>query len=118
MGDLRLIALQTTRQKWVTNAPVIQLEDVLAQCIPPEQTRFTKNRSILRHIYFASSLWDSFEEKGRGAKHRLSKCIPHHVTRLMRGNTGSTRYPSACHCNYNALATGPLPFFCGPRVCL
>ena len=64
--NLRPIALQTTRQKWETNVLLIQLEDVLAQCIPPEQTGFIKNRSILQHIYSARSLRESFEETGAG----------------------------------------------------
>ena len=62
VGNLRPIALQANRQKWVTNVLLIQLEDVLAQCIPPEQTGFIRNRSILRHIYCARSLWESFGE--------------------------------------------------------
>ena len=85
VGNLRPM-LPTTNDKWVTNVLLIQSEDVLAQCIPPEQTGFMKNRSILRHIYSARSLWESFEETvgaGCGAKHRFSKCAPHHVTCLM-----------------------------------
>ena len=66
VGNLRPIALQTTIQKWVTNVLLTQLENVSAQCIPPEQTGFIKNRSILRHIYSARSLWESFEETGGG----------------------------------------------------
>ena len=46
---------------------LIQLEDALVQCIPPEQTGFIKNRSILRHIYSARSLWESFGETRGGA---------------------------------------------------
>ena len=70
MGNLRPIALQTTRQKWVTNVHPIQLGDVLAQCIPPEPTGFIKNRSILRHIYSTRSLWESFGETGGGGVRR------------------------------------------------
>ena len=47
VGNLRPIALQTITQKWVTNVLLIQLEHVLAQCTPPEQTMFIKDRSIL-----------------------------------------------------------------------
>ena len=44
---LRPIALQTTRQKWVTNILLILLKDVLQQCILQEQTGFLRNCSIL-----------------------------------------------------------------------
>ena len=56
------------RPRYPTPPPLllIQLEDVLTQCIPPEQTGFIKHRSILRHIYSARSLWESFAE-GWGA---------------------------------------------------
>ena len=60
--SLRPIALQTTRQKWLTNILLIQLEDVLFHCIPSQQTGFLRHRSILRHVYGSRALWDGLRE--------------------------------------------------------
>ena len=43
--SLRPIALQTTRQKWLTNILLNQLEDVLLHCISAQQTGFLRHRS-------------------------------------------------------------------------
>ena len=56
------IALQTTRQKWLTNILLIQLEDVLLHCIPSQQTGFLRHRSILQHVYGSRALWDGLSE--------------------------------------------------------
>ena len=60
--SLRPIALQTTRQKWLTNILLIQLEDVLLHCIPSQQTGFLRHRSILQHVYGSRALWDGLSE--------------------------------------------------------
>ena len=60
--SLRPIALQTTRQKWLTNILLIQLEDVLLHCIPSQQTGFLRHRSILQHVYGSRALWDGLRE--------------------------------------------------------
>ena len=60
--SLRPIALQTTRQKWLTNVLMIQLEDVLLHCIPSQQTGFLRHRSILQHVYGSRALWDGLRE--------------------------------------------------------
>ena len=60
--SLRPIALQTTRQKWLTNILLIQLEDVLHHCIPSQQTGFLRHRSILQHVYGSRALWDGLSE--------------------------------------------------------
>ena len=60
--SLRPIALQTTRQKWLTNILLIQLEDVLLHCIPPQQTGFLRHKSILQHVYGSRALWDGLRE--------------------------------------------------------
>ena len=60
--SLRPIALQTTRQKWLTNILLIQLEDVLLHRIPSQQTRFLRHRSILQHVYGSRALWDGLRE--------------------------------------------------------
>ena len=60
--SLRPIALQTTRQKWLTNILLIQLEDVLLHCIPAQQTGFLRHRSILQHVYGSRALWDGLQE--------------------------------------------------------
>ena len=60
--SLRPIALQTTRQKWLTNILLIQLEDVLLHCIPSQQTSFLRHRSILQHVYGSRALWDGLSE--------------------------------------------------------
>ena len=60
--SLRPIALQTTRQKWLTNILLIQLEDVLLHCIPSQQTGFLRHRSILQHVHGSRALWDGFSE--------------------------------------------------------
>ena len=54
--SLRPIALQTTRQKWLTNILLFQLEDVLLHCIPAQETGFLRHRSILQHIYGSRAL--------------------------------------------------------------
>ena len=59
---LRPIALQTTRQKWLTNILLIQLEDVLLHCNPAQQTGFLCHRSILDHVYGLRALWDGLQE--------------------------------------------------------
>ena len=61
--SLRPIALQTTRQKWLTNILLIQLEDVLLHCIPAQQTGFLRHRSILQHVYGSRALWDGLRER-------------------------------------------------------
>ena len=60
--SLRPIALQTTRQKWLTNILLIQLEDVLLHCIPSQQMGFLRHRSILQHVYGSRALWDGLPE--------------------------------------------------------
>ena len=60
--SLRPIAMQTTRQKWLTNMLLIQLEDVLLHCIPSQQTGFLRHRSILHHVYGSRALWDGLRE--------------------------------------------------------
>ena len=60
--SLRPIALQTTRQKWLTNILLIQLEDVLLHCIPSQQTGFLRHKSILQHVYGSRALWDGLRE--------------------------------------------------------
>ena len=60
--SLRPIALQTTRQKWLTNILLIQLEDVLLHCIPSQQTGFLRHRSILQHVYGSRALLDGLRE--------------------------------------------------------
>ena len=60
--SLRPIALQTTRQKWLTNILLIQLEDVLLHCLPAQQTGFLRHRSILQHVYGLRALWDGLQE--------------------------------------------------------
>ena len=60
--SLRPIALQTTRQKWLTNILLIQLEDVLLHCTPAQQTGFLRHRSILQHVYGLRALWDGLQE--------------------------------------------------------
>ena len=60
--SLRPIALQTTRQKWLTSILLIQLEDVLLHCIPSQQTGFLRHRSILQHVYGSRALWDGLRE--------------------------------------------------------
>ena len=60
--SLRPIALQNTRQKWLTNILLIQLEDVLLHCIPSQQTGFHRHRSILQHVYGSRALWDGLRE--------------------------------------------------------
>ena len=60
--SLRPIALKTTRQKWLTNILMIQLEDVLLHCIPSHQTGFLRHRSILQHVYGSRALWDGLRE--------------------------------------------------------
>ena len=60
--SLRPIALQTTRQKWLTNILVIHLEDVFLHCIPSRQTGFLRHRSILQHVYGSRALWDGLRE--------------------------------------------------------
>ena len=62
LDSLRPIALQTTRQKWLSNILVIQLEDVLLHCIPAQQTGLLRHRSILRHVYGSRALWDGLQE--------------------------------------------------------
>ena len=59
--SLRPIALQTTRQKWLTNILLMQLEDVLLHCIPAQQTGFLRQRSI-QHVYGSRALWDGLQE--------------------------------------------------------
>ena len=56
------IALQTTRQKWLTSILLIQLEDVLLHCIPSQQTGLLRHRSILQHVYGSRALWDALRE--------------------------------------------------------
>ena len=48
--SLRPIALQTTRQKWLTNILLIQLEDVLLHCVPAQQTGLETNRRCGRVV--------------------------------------------------------------------
>ena len=60
--SLRPIALQTTRQKWLTNILLIQFEDVLLHCIPSQQTGFLRHKSILQHVYGSRALWDGLRE--------------------------------------------------------
>ena len=60
--SLRPIPLQTTRQKWLTNILLIQLEDVLLRCTPSQQTGFLRHRSILQHVYGSRALWDGLSE--------------------------------------------------------
>ena len=60
--SLRPSALQTTRQKWLTNILSIQLEDVLLYCVPAQQTGFLRHRSILQHVYGSRALWDGLQE--------------------------------------------------------
>ena len=60
--SLRPIALQTTRQKWLTNILLIQLEDVLLHCIASQQTGFLRHRSILQHVYGSRALSDGLSE--------------------------------------------------------
>ena len=60
--SLRQIALQTTRQKWLTNILLIRMEDVLRHCIPAQQTGFLRYRSILQHVYGSRALWDGLRE--------------------------------------------------------
>ena len=60
--SLRPIALQTTRQKWLTNILLMQLEDVLLHCIPSQQTGFLRHRSMLQHVYGSPALWDGLRE--------------------------------------------------------
>ena len=45
--SLRPIALQTTRQKWLTNIVLPQLKDVPLHCVPDQQTGLLRHRSIL-----------------------------------------------------------------------
>ena len=61
-GSLRPIALQTTRQKWLTNNLLIQLEDVLLHYIPSRQTGFFRHTSILQHVYGSRAIWDGLRE--------------------------------------------------------
>ena len=56
LDSLRPIALQTTRQKWLTNILLIRLEDVLLHCILARQTGFLRHRSILQHVYGSLAL--------------------------------------------------------------
>ena len=58
----RPIALQTTRQKWLTNILLVQLKDVLPHYIPAQQTGFLRHRSILQHVYGSRALWDGLRE--------------------------------------------------------
>ena len=60
--SLQPITLQTTRQKWLTNILLIQLEDVLLHCIPAQQTGFLRHRSILQHVYGSWALSDGLQE--------------------------------------------------------
>ena len=59
--SLRPIALQTTRQKWLTNILLIQLEYVLLACIPAQQTGFLRHRSIFQHVCDSGALWDGLQ---------------------------------------------------------
>ena len=60
--SLRPIALQTTRQKWLTNILLIQLEDVLLHYIPSQQTGFLRHKSVLQLVYGSRALWDGLRE--------------------------------------------------------
>ena len=60
--SLRPIALQTTRQKWLTNILPIQPEDVLLRCIPAQQTGFLRHRSIPQHVNGRRAFWDGLQE--------------------------------------------------------
>ena len=60
--SLRPIALQTTRQKWLSNILLIQLEYVFLHCIPAQQTGFLRRRSIHQHVYGLRALWDDLQE--------------------------------------------------------
>ena len=62
LDSLRPVALQTTRQNWLTNIFPIQLEDVLLHCIPAQQTGFLRHRTILQHVYGSRALWDGLHE--------------------------------------------------------
>ena len=61
-NSLRPIALQTTRQKWLTNILLIQFEDVLLHRIPAQQTGLLRHKSILQHVYGSRALWDGLRE--------------------------------------------------------
>ena len=54
--SLRPIALQTTRQMWLTNILVIQLEDVLLQGIPAQQTGFLRHTEPSSNMSMARRL--------------------------------------------------------------
>ena len=81
--SLRPIALQTTRQKWLTNILLIQLEDVLLHCIPSQQTGFLRHRSILQHVYGSRALWDGLSE-GAAFSVDLEMRFPRCLTRWCR----------------------------------
>ena len=80
--SLRPIALHTTRQKWLTNNLLIQLEDVLFHCMPSQQTGFLRHRSILQHVYGSRALWDGLRE---GAALSVDSTMSHEMVSAALG---------------------------------
>ena len=51
----------TVLPKWISNIFLLQLEDLIAQITPLEQTGFIKGRSIWRNVYSARG-WEHSDE--------------------------------------------------------
>ena len=59
---LKPIVPQTTRHNWLTNTILLQLNALLMQCEPMQQTGFTKGHTIFKDIFSIRYLWDDATE--------------------------------------------------------
>ena len=65
-GDQRPIALQQCKTKWIMMTILVQVEDAMAQIVPPQQKAYLKGRRMEDHLYSVMAHWETPPLPGHG----------------------------------------------------
>ena len=64
--DQRPIALQQCKTKWLMTVFLVQIEDVMAQLVPPQQKAYLKGRCMEDHLFSVMADWETPPVRGMG----------------------------------------------------